>query len=239
MSGIETRLSRPLKRATAAERLGQGTMGGMVRRRPTPTARAIARRRFIVGSTKWLLPLFAVLLLGSIAAWPEITRVSDQGRVAFRRAFQVDPDSGQMLKPRYRGIDERSRPYTVTAATAQQTSSERIALTQPKGDLTTESGTWIYVEAKEGVFIQHRSLMDLSHDVSLYREDGTVLQSDTAALDLKAGVATSADKTHAEGPFGILDSQGFTLTDKGAVIQFAGPAHGILNAAEKKPETSK
>ncbi len=27
-----------------------------------------------------------------------------------------------------------------------------------------------------------------------------------------------------EGPFGTLDAQGFTITDKGAAIQFTGPA---------------
>ena len=40
---------------------------------------------------------------------------------------------------------------------------------------------------------------------------------------------TSSDRTHAEGPFGTLDAQGFVLVDKGAVIQFQGPAHMVLN----------
>jgi len=30
-------------------------------------------------------------------------------------------------------------------------------------------------------------------------------------------------------PFGVLDAQGFTLTDKGAAIQFHGPARLVLN----------
>ena len=38
-----------------------------------------------------------------------------------------------------------------------------------------------------------------------------------------------AEPTHAEGPFGSLDAQGFTLTDKGAAIEFTGPAHLVLN----------
>ncbi len=36
---------------------------------------------------------------------------------------------------------------------------------------------------------------------------------------------------HAEGPFGTLDAQGFTLTDKGSAIQFFGPGHLVLNSA--------
>lgn len=204
-------------------------LAGTVRRPPPPTKRTIRRRRNLVGITKWSLPVLALALLGSIAVWPEIARVRDGSRIAFRRAFQLEAESGQMQQPRYHGVDERGRPYTVTATSARETSPERIALTNPKGDVVTESGTWIYVQAKDGVFRQHTSLLDLSGDVLIYREDGTTLRTDTAALDLKAGAAASDDKTHTEGPFGILDSQGFTLTDKGAVIRFAGPAHLIMN----------
>ncbi len=207
---------------------------GPVRHRTAPSASRIARRRIMVLLTKWSLPILAVALLGTIAIWPELARVKEQGRVAFRRAFSVDPESGRLVQPRYRGLDERGRPYTVTAATAQQTSPERIALTDPKGDIVTESGTWVMVEAQEGVYIQRQALMDLAKEVVLYREDGTTMRTDTAALDLKSGAASSTDKTHAEGPFGVLDSQGFILVDKGAIVQFQGPAHLVLNAAEAK-----
>ena len=237
MSTTEAPLDRPLVREVPA----RFTANTGVRRRKVPTPRRIRRHRLAVSAAKWLLPLLALILLGSIAVWPEIVRITDSSRVAFRRALQVDPESGRMLQPRYRGVDQRGRPYTVTAATAQQTSAERVALTDPKGDTLTESGTWLMGQAKQGVFIQRQSLMDLSQDVFLYREDGTVLQTDTMAMDLKAGAATSSDKTHAEGPFGTLDAQGFTLVDKGAVIQFDGESHAVLNGAEHKPapETSK
>lgn len=218
----EVPLSRLLQRQVVAERLA--TSGGV--------------RRLVV-LAKWALPALAAVLLGSIAAWPEIVRVTDHSRVSFRRVLQIEPESGRMLQPRYKGLDERGRPYTVTATAAQQTSAERIALTDPKGDAVTESGTWIMLQAKQGVFIQHLSLMDLSQDVTLYREDGTVLQTNTASMDLKAGAAAGSDKTHAEGPFGTLDAQGFTLVDKGAVIQFDGASHAVLNAADAKPGDTK
>ncbi len=76
-------------------------------------------------------------------------------------------------------------------------------------------------------------MLDLSKDVVLYRDDGTVMRTHTAAVDIKQGAASSNDKTHAEGPFGVLDAQGFMLTDKGAAIQFQGPARLILNGGGK------
>ena len=52
-----------------------------------------------------------------------------------------------------------------------------------------------------------------------------------AAIDLHAGAAAGRRRTHAEGPFGTLDAQGFALLDKGDVIQFTGPAKLVLNEA--------
>ena len=199
------------------------------RARHAPTAARIARRRATVTITKWLLPVAALLLLASIALWPELARLKDQGRVAFRRAFMVEQDSARMQQPRYRGVDERGRPYTITADSALQAGPQRIELAAPKADLVSENGSWLMVEAKDGVFIQHAGQLDLSHDVVLYRDDGTVLRTQTAAVDVKQGASASNDMTHAEGPFGVLDAQGFTLVEKGAVIQFQGPAKLILN----------
>lgn len=222
---------RPLEHelATRLVRSDRLAAAGAARIRPAPDASRIARRRAMVTLTKWLLPIGALLLLASVALWPEIARVKDQGRIAFRRAFSVEPDSGRMKEPRYRGVDERGRPYTITADSALQSGPLRIDLVEPKGDLVPENGSWIMVEAHEGVYIQRAGQLDLSHDVVLYRDDGTVMRTQSAAVDVKQGAAAGDDMTHAEGPFGVLDAQGFTLTDKGAAIQFHGPARLVLN----------
>lgn len=211
-------------------RTGERTLAnGPSRARRAPTARRIAAHRTVVGLTKWLLPLCALLLLGAVAAWPELVRIKDNSRIALRRVFAVDVSSSRMREPHYRGVDERNRPYTLTADWATQTSPERVELVSPKGDMITESGTWLMVQSQQGVFIQHAGQLDLSKDVVLYREDGTIMRTQTAAVDVKQGAAASSDQTHAEGPFGVLDAQGFTLTDKGASIQFQGPGRLVIN----------
>ena len=195
--------------------------------------RRIRLRRFTVLVAKLGLPLLAVALLSAIALWPEINRLTQQGRVSFRRIFAIEAESGRMLNPHYKGVDERNRPYTITATWATQVSPNRIDLGDPKGDMVLESGNWLQVESKDGVFIQRTELLDLSQDVVMYRDDGTVIRTQTASVDVKQGAASSNDKTHAEGPFGTLDSQGFTLTDKAGAIQFQGPAKLVVNGATK------
>jgi lipopolysaccharide export system protein LptC len=130
-------------------------------------------------------------------------------------------------------VDSQGQPYTLTAVTANQVGPDRFDMTDPIGDLTLNSGGWLSVTGLTGVYMQTAAQLDLSGNVTLYRDDGTTLHTDTATLDVHAGVATSADRTHVEGPFGTLDAQGFVVTDHGQLIRFAGPGRLVLNGATK------
>lgn len=206
--------------------------GDLARPRRVPSAARIRRRHWAVVATKWLLPAVALLLLASVALWPEIDRLRDQARVVVRHALG-EVGAARMIEPRYRSLDERNRPYTLTAETAEQAGPDRVNLDAPKGDVTLGNGTWLMLKARHGVFVQHGGQLDLSGDVELYRDDGTTIRSATATMDLKQGAGAGNDPTHAEGPFGTLDAQGFALADKGAVIQFPGPGHAVLNGANR------
>ena len=199
-----------------------------VRKPPNPTR--LARRRLLINLTKSLLPTAAALLLATLALWPEIGRMTDKARIAYQR-MSHDIGGATVTDAHYRGVDEHGRPYTLTAATAVQAEPERINLTTLKGDITLANGTWLMVQAKHGVFLQHTNQLDLSGDVTLYRDDGTTMTTASASIDLKKGAAAGAEPTHAEGPFGTLDAQGFTATDQATAVQFAGPAHLVLNGA--------
>ena len=198
--------------------------------RRSPDAGRLARRRLVINLTKWLLPVGALLLISTIALWPEVGRMRDSARIGFQR-MRSAIGGATLTDARYRGVDEQGRPYTLTAAAARQTGADRINLTTLKGDITLAGGTWLMVQAKEGVFLQHASQLDLSHDVVLYRDDGTTMTTDSASVDLRNGAAASAEPTHVEGPFGTLDAQGFTVTDKGTAIQFTGPVRLVLSGA--------
>ncbi len=179
---------------------------------------------------KWLLPAAALVLLCTLAMWPEVERIETGARTAAAH-LGGDITAARVTGAQYHSVDDHGRPYTLTAAIAQQDGPERVNLTTPKGDITLQNGTWMMVKAKQGVFMQHSNLLDLSHDVTLYRDDGTTLVTASASLDLTRGAAAGAEPVHAEGPFGTLDAQGFTATDKGTSIEFAGPAKLVLNGA--------
>lgn len=216
----------PPNRRTGAYLMPSGT--GRIRNLPTATR--IARRRFLITLTKWLLPLAALALLGLIALWPELDRAAAKARLAMRH-ISGELEGGRLVDARYNGVDEKGRPYTMTAATARQLDPQRVGLTMPKGDITLENGTWMMLTAREGTFVQHLSQLDLVKDVTLYRDDGTTMHTAAASIDLKVGAAAGSDPVHVEGPFGVLDAQGFAVMDKGTSLDFTGPAHVVLNGA--------
>jgi lipopolysaccharide export system protein LptC len=217
----------PLSLPPAPPRRSQQLMGTAKLRAPAH----IARRRIAVGLAKRLLPLVALVLLTVVALWPEINK-DERGRWA--AGFSgVEPQSGQLTDVHYRGVDDRDRPYAVTASAAQQVSPERINLVDPKGDINLETGNWLMAQSHQGVYMPHANQLDLSGEVVLYRDDGLTMTTNAATLDLKAGVASSAEQVHAEGPFGSLDAQGFAVTDRGEVVQFTGPGRLVLNGQSR------
>jgi lipopolysaccharide export system protein LptC len=208
------------------------------RRRIAPTTMRLLRRRWRVRILKYVLPIVGLVLLASIVVWPELARLEDQERLTLRQLATAEIDTGEVVDPHYRGVDDRNQPYTVTAAQARQAGpsgsggADRVNLVDPKGDLLTSGNSWILVTARRGVYMQHAQLLDLSDNVVLYRDDGTTLYTDSATMDLHEGAAVGNAKVHAEGPFGTLDAQAFALTDKADVVQFTGPAHLVVNGAD-------
>lgn len=200
------------------------------RDRSAPVPRRLARRRILINLTKYLLPVAAVALLSAVALWPDLTHRKDVTRFDLTK-FSGEIEGARLRHARYHGVDEKGQPYTLTTDTARQLDAERVELTKPQGDITQANGVWINLRAEHGIFMQKANTLDLWQNVVLYRDDGTTLNTASATLDIKNGTAAGGEPVHAEGPFGVLDAQGFTIVDKGTAVQFAGPAHVVLNGA--------
>jgi lipopolysaccharide export system protein LptC len=223
----------PLPMGPTSRRPGQHLITATAARiRQLPDSRGLARRRIVITLIKFSLPALALLLLVTLAAWPEIDRLRDNGRLSYDRVSR-DAGGATLSNVRYRSVDDHGRPYTVTAVTAQQVDDDRINLTTLKGDITLTDGTWLMLQSQRGVYLKHSDQLDLAGHVILYRDDGTTMTTASASVDMKNGAAAGAEPTHAEGPFGTLDAQGFTVTDKGTAIQFAGPAHLVMNGSSQ------
>jgi len=189
----------------------------------------MARRRIAVAIAKRALPLAAVGLLAVMALWPEIESNAERGRVAFRRITEVRPDALMVREPRYQGVDEQNRPYTLTANSAVQAGQEDIVQLQaPRADLLLTDGGWIYLEADQGRFDKPRNHLDLQGHVTIHHDDGTQFVTKSAAVDVSGGNAEGDEPVAAQGPFGTLTAEGFRLRDRGQVVIFTGRSRTVL-----------
>src|SRR5215472_7320961 len=190
-----------------------------------------------VALMKLLLPALALGLVLLIAAWPRIEQTVSKIHISLPRIDMRDARDLQMVNARYSGIDRHHRPYVVTADKARQlpNQSDLMSLEGPKADMTLNSGAWVALTSDTGVYMTQTQLLDLYGDVKLFHDRGYDLNTDSAHVDLNAGTAEGSDAVQGHGAMGDVISEGFRLTDHGAVIFFTGKAklHLLPRAAEK------
>jgi lipopolysaccharide export system protein LptC len=218
-------------RAQAAAAAAVRHLLPLSRERRAPTRGQLLRRRVLVRLAKWALPALALALLATVAFWPELEGGGENARVSFRRTLEPRAEALRVVDPHYQGVDERGRPYTVTAAAAQQPGAEEILeLDQPRADILLNDGAWVYLRADAGRYDKAAQRLDLRGDVTIYHDDGTMMRTASAQVLVEQGSASGDEPVAAQGPFGTLVSEGFRLTERGAVVVFTGRARAELES---------
>jgi len=183
-----------------------------------------ARRSRFVGVMKFVLPMVAALLVAAVIVWSGGAS-RDQG---FRLSFasgegEAVPEPG-MMNARYMGTDSRNRPFVITAQRADITPEDpdTIVLHTLQADLTLESGAWIALTARSGVYHRRLETLRLEGPVSLFSDDGFEFNAQSAEVDLAGGSVASDRPVSGQGPLGLLDAGGFRVIDQGNRLFFSG-----------------
>jgi lipopolysaccharide export system protein LptC len=205
---------------------------------PLAVGRRLSSRSVAV--LKVALPLLAMVLLGLVLAWPRLNPDPREFRLgAGNLPINVDAEASRMLKPRYVGTDEGNQPFQVIADQATHAgSADRILLAEPKADVTLKDGSWVAVQAREGLFDRVQNTLGLRGEVQIFHDAGYEFRTESADIDMKVGTARGDQPVEGQGPFGHLKAEGFEILDRGARILFTGkarvdlrPDHGKKTAA--------
>ena len=201
-----------------------------IRRQRQQAPATLAKRSLRVMLLKRALPAAALLVLAALALAPSWRYGPDANRVTYHVSPSTGTATSRMQDATYHGHDQQGQPYTVTAASAVQKGPNDVALTTPEGDMTLKSGAWLMLKSVSGNYHQKSDLLNLNGDVTLYRNDGTIVTTQNSAIDLRQGAASSTNPVQMTGPLGTLNAQnGFTMTGRGREITFHGPATLILS----------
>jgi len=205
------------------------------------TRSMLARYSRFVGLMKITLPAVAAALLGLVVIWPKVAPRDSIFKSAFANFNIKAIDTQSMQNPHYYGTDNQNVPFTVTAnyATQVDTQNNVLSLDSPAADFTRKDGTGVIVDADSGLFRQKDDLLDLLGHVDVYMDNGFEMHSNSARLYVKTGDATGDEPTHAQGPSGTIDGEGFRMKDRGRVMAFTGRSHAVLNLAKAGKQASK
>ena len=177
---------------------------------------------------KVALPLAAIVLMVTIAAWPAL-RDQEQPMV---EALEKQPDLLQVTGPVLVGTDQDDRPYSIAADRANQGAEgpHIVELSHPEGEIAT-GGARISLNADLGRFDRESKQLHLLGDVELSRNDGHRFETEEAFVDMDSQSAWGNRPVAGEGPLGEIRSQGFRIEDNGATVIFTGQSRAVLNGA--------
>jgi len=183
-----------------------------------------------VGVMKVLLPATATVFILLLLAWPELTPGKHGLDLDLSALGITRPDDLTMLNARFNGFDSRNQPFLVTADVASQVSENDslVVLELPKADMTLEDGTWLAITAKSGRYHRKAEYVELHGDVVLFHDKGFEVRTDSALIDLDKGTARGSTPVDGQGPLGLLNSEGFRLTEQGERIFFTGKSRMVV-----------
>jgi len=192
--------------------------------------RQVRRYTRLVSVLKYLLPIVAAGLVLLLALWSQIRIDEGRFRIGMTEVSSIEVDKLTMSNPRFEGIDDRNRPFTVTADQASQVKedTDTVELTRPQADMTMEDGTWLALSADKGRYLRGSKQLSLEGSVSLFQDRGYELHAEAVNIDFNAGTAESSQPVFGQGPAGELAGDGLRLSDKGAVIELTGAAHLVF-----------
>ena len=172
---------------------------------------ALARRRAVARWLRILVPTIGVLLLAVIIIWPQFRHTEPGFTLSFTDVSHFD-DQLRMQSLRFEGTDTNGRPFVVTADSASQATegTSGIKLNVVAASVTLGKDVWLNLEANRGVFDDHKQLLTLTGEVSLYSSLGYEVHGSDVLLDLDNSRASSSKPLTGQGPLGSFKGGSFT-----------------------------
>jgi len=187
------------------------------------------RRSHPVRLARVRLPARILAILGGAvgqAAWRTLTngdRKPEQARAQIR-----------MISPRFYGQSSDGRPFVITARSAvrDEVDLKRVVLEAPTLTLGVGSQAPTRLNAKRGVYQEDSLKLQLIGDVRLDDGMGYRFASEEALVNTRTGDITGETSLQGEGPIGQVQSQAYSVYEKGDRIVFRG---GVRARIDRQP----
>ena len=188
-----------------------------------------ARYSLFVRFLRLALPLVSIGIIGLLLSWP---RIEDAlAPIPQEEAAPQAIGKNELINARFESTDEKSQPFTLTAARAIQSTRDPsvVLMEKPMADITMKDGTWMAAEAEEGAYRQDTERLLLQGRVRLFHDEGYELRTEKLQLNLQSREAWSDVPVAGQGPAGTLHATGMTASAGAEQLIFTGPVRLVLN----------
>ncbi len=173
--------------------------------RARTTGEQAAARSRMVRRLRLGLPILALVLVAAFLVNTQSNTVDD----AFLNDFEnIDATAEElnMASPRFAGIDDKGKPFEITASKASQNTNNKdvVALDRPRAVQGENDGSTI-VSADKGVYRSDVNILELNEAVTLQHDVGAdtyVFRSPAATVSIKDEIVTSDSGVGGTGPDG-------------------------------------
>jgi lipopolysaccharide export system protein LptC len=176
--------------------------------------------------SKIVLALLAIVIIGvTVARLNMAPPQALKADVAAEEKSKTTPGQIELTSPKYEGVDDQRRPYTITAdkAVRDNASPDVVTLLKPMGDLFLEGDAWLALSAHKGQFDQTAGVFQLSDGVQIYHDAGHEMTLQDVTLNIKTREASSMKAVRLQSPLGMLEAQNMRVSNDGNLIVFGGP----------------
>lgn len=176
---------------------------------------------------RWGLPIFALIMMGIMLAWPELDdQIKAIPQEEVLNAREIAIGGNELLNPRYETTDAQNNPVNLQAEKAIQSQNNKniIRLEIPQADFKTKKGEKILVKALQGTYDQSGEKLFLQDNVEITHQSNYVLNAKELRLNIKTQEAFSNQDITITGKDVELKAIGLQGNMNEGTLFFEGPA---------------
>ncbi len=186
---------------------------------------------------RWGLPIFALIMMGIVLAWPELdNQIKAIPQEEVLNAREIAVGGNELLNPHYNTTDAQNNPVNVKAKKAIQSQNNNniVRLENPQADFKTKKGESISMQALHGTYDQSGEKLFLQDNVKITHQSNYTLNAKELRLNVKTQEAFSNKDIIITGEDIELKAIGLQGNMNDGTLVFEGPATLIFHPNENK-----
>lgn len=193
---------------------------GLPPKRPEESYQRARRHSRRVGLLKIGLPAGAVFLVAVFGGWAYWS--TPQGFTVDVVGSAVKDGKLVMANPKLNGFTRDNLPYAMTAERAVQdlTDTTKIKLENIDARLPIEAESWADIDAKDGIFDNENSTLDVTSPMTITTSDGMIALLKSAFVEMDTGRITTTEPVSLELNGSTLHADTMTVENRGSVVVF-------------------